>query len=63
LYPPIPWYKLPEAHQALCADNPDISHGILDTYRQLIRNNQIEVESLDNLRVGYLPLSSDSSHH
>ncbi|MDB9460408.1 fatty acid desaturase, partial [Dolichospermum circinale CS-545/17] len=47
LYPAIPWYKLPEAHQALCADNPDISHGILDTYRQLIRNNQIDVESLD----------------
>lgn len=40
LCPTIPWYKLAEAHQALCADNPDISHGILDTYRQLIRNNQ-----------------------
>jgi len=40
LYPPIPWYKLPEAHQALCADNPDISHGIIDTYRQFVRNNQ-----------------------
>jgi fatty acid desaturase len=38
--PTIPWYKLPEAHQALCADNPDISHDILDTYRQFVRNNQ-----------------------
>ncbi|MBW4562274.1 MAG: fatty acid desaturase [Mojavia pulchra JT2-VF2] len=42
LCPTIPWYKLPEAHQALCADNPDISHSILDTYRQCIRNNQNE---------------------
>jgi len=40
LCPTIPWYKLPEAHQALCADNPDISHGIIDTYRQFVRNNQ-----------------------
>ena len=35
LCPAIPWYKLPEAHRALCSDNPDISYGFLDTYRQL----------------------------
>ncbi|MCF4968511.1 fatty acid desaturase family protein [Nostoc sp. CMAA1605] len=40
LCPTIPWYKLAEAHQALCADNPDISHGIIDTYRQLLRKPQ-----------------------
>ncbi|WP_427162704.1 fatty acid desaturase family protein [Aliinostoc sp. HNIBRCY26] len=40
LCPTIPWYKLAEAHQALCADNPDISHGIMDTYRQFLRKTQ-----------------------
>ncbi|GAX44084.1 fatty acid desaturase [Tolypothrix sp. NIES-4075] len=39
LCPTIPWYKLPEAHKALCSDNSDISYGILDTYKQLTRNN------------------------
>lgn len=34
-YPTIPWYKLPEAHKALCPDGTDISHGFIDTYRQL----------------------------
>lgn len=35
LYPTIPWYRLPEAHRAICPDHPDISRGFLDTYRQL----------------------------
>ena len=39
LYPTIPWYNLPEAHQTFCSDNPDISKGILDTYKQLSRDN------------------------
>jgi fatty acid desaturase len=39
LCPTIPWYNLPEAHQTFCSDNPDISKGILDTYKQLIRDN------------------------
>jgi fatty acid desaturase len=35
-YPSIPWYKLPEAHQALFpSDITDISYGLLDTYKQL----------------------------
>jgi fatty acid desaturase len=58
----IPWYKLPEAHQAFCANNPDISKGILDTYRQLVRNNSDRqlpetVDELNILRSGYLPLT------
>ena len=40
LCPAIPWHKLPEAHQSLCADNPDVSHGMFDTYRQLIHNHE-----------------------
>ncbi|MGH8002402.1 MAG: fatty acid desaturase family protein [Brasilonema sp.] len=39
LCPTIPWYKLPEAHRALCSDNPDISYGFLDTYRQMARTS------------------------
>ena len=35
LCPTIPWYKLAEAHRVLCSDNPDISYGFFDTYRQL----------------------------
>jgi fatty acid desaturase len=34
-YPTIPWYRLREAHNALCPRAGDISHGFLDTYRQL----------------------------
>ena len=39
LCPTISWYNLPEAHQTFCSDNPDISKGILDTYKQLSRDN------------------------
>ncbi len=39
LYPTIPWYKLPEAHKALCLDSPDISYGLFDVYRKLVRSN------------------------
>lgn len=34
-YPTIPWYRLPEAHKALYPPGTDISHGFLDTYRQM----------------------------
>jgi fatty acid desaturase len=34
-YPSIPWYLLPKAHKALCADSEDISRGFIDTYRKL----------------------------
>jgi fatty acid desaturase len=34
-YPSIPWYKLPEAHKALCPEGTDISYSFFDTYRQL----------------------------
>ncbi|MFN9174137.1 MAG: fatty acid desaturase family protein [Synechocystis sp.] len=59
----IPWYNLPEAHQAFCSDNPDISKGILDTYKQLGRDNSdIKlpeiVNGLNILRAGHLPLRS-----
>jgi fatty acid desaturase len=60
----IPWYNLPEAHQAFCSDNPDISKGILDTYKQLDRDNsdikspQI-VNGLNILRAGHLPLTKE----
>jgi len=37
-YPSIPWYRLPEAHNALCSDSVDISRGFLDTYRKLTQN-------------------------
>ena len=35
MYPTIPWYKLPEAHNALCQEKGDISCGFIDTYRQM----------------------------
>ena len=35
LYPAIPWYRLPEAYAALCPGEGDVSHGFLDTYRQI----------------------------
>lgn len=34
-YPTIPWYNLKKAHKALCPPEADISHGFLDTYRQM----------------------------
>jgi fatty acid desaturase len=37
-YPRIPWYRLREAHFALCADSSDISRGFLDTFRQISTN-------------------------
>ncbi|NEU75387.1 fatty acid desaturase [Hassallia byssoidea VB512170] len=37
LYPTIPWYKLPEAHETLCPENVDISNGLFDVYRKLSR--------------------------
>ncbi|MBH8561836.1 fatty acid desaturase [Nostoc sp. CENA67] len=41
LYPTIPWYKLPEAHEAFSSDNPDISYGMFDTYRQWTRKSVV----------------------
>lgn len=38
MYPTIPWYKLPEAHKALTPDNIDITHGFIDTYRHIKKN-------------------------
>jgi fatty acid desaturase len=35
LFPAIPWYRLPEAYAALCPGEGDVSHGFLDTYRQI----------------------------
>ena len=38
-YPAIPWYKLPEAHRALCNDAEiDTCHGLLDAFRQMKAN-------------------------
>lgn len=34
-YPAIPWYRLREAHNALCPEGADISHGFINTYQQL----------------------------
>jgi len=34
-YPTIPWFNLRQAHNTLCPEAGDISHGFLDTYRQL----------------------------
>lgn len=34
-YPAIPWYRLPEAHHALCPEEGDVSHSFLETYRQI----------------------------
>ncbi|MEA5532963.1 fatty acid desaturase family protein [Crocosphaera sp. XPORK-15E] len=46
--PTIPWYKLPEAHRELCSDNPDISYGFLDTYKQMkMRTNQTDYDSAE----------------
>lgn len=38
MYPTIPWYKLPEAHKALTPNNIDITHGFIDTYRHIKKN-------------------------
>ncbi len=38
-YPSIPWYKLPEAHKALCQGNSDVVCGFLDTYRSLKKSD------------------------
>ncbi|QLH02673.1 fatty acid desaturase [Nitrosopumilus cobalaminigenes] len=46
-YPSIPWYKLSQAHNALCADSVDISSGFLDTYRKLTENLNSEKKSSD----------------
>lgn len=45
LCPAIPWYNLPQAHQALCADSPDVSYGLFDVYRKLTRT---EAQSLSS---------------
>jgi fatty acid desaturase len=42
LYPTIPWYNLPEAHNALCPEKTDISRGFIDTYHQIKNNEQTE---------------------
>jgi fatty acid desaturase len=34
-YPTIPWFKLPETYEQLCHGEGDISHGFIDTYRQM----------------------------
>ncbi|MDT5062240.1 MAG: hypothetical protein QOH63_2699 [Acidobacteriota bacterium] len=34
-YPAIPWYRLRDAHNALCPEGTDISYGFFDTYEQL----------------------------
>lgn len=39
-HPRIPWYRLREAHEALCGDSPDVSRGFLDTYRQISRTGR-----------------------
>ena len=65
--PTIPWYKLPEAHKALSVNYPnillDISNNVWETYQQFKRDNSekqvIEkIDKLDELRVGYLPLTN-----
>ena len=38
-YPTIPWYKLPEAHNALFDGSSDVSNGFIDTYREMKKNN------------------------
>lgn len=41
-YPTIPWYRLPEAHRALCAgEAEDVCHGLCDAYRQLTRKEEL----------------------
>jgi fatty acid desaturase len=34
-YPSIPWYRLPDAHKALCPEDTDVSSGFFDTYKQM----------------------------
>jgi fatty acid desaturase len=34
-YPSVPFHKLKEAHQALTPEGTDISHGFLESYRQM----------------------------
>lgn len=42
-FPSIPWYRLPEAHHALCKEqNLDISYGFLDAFRQMTSNYHAE---------------------
>lgn len=64
--PTIPWYKLPEAHDALSVNNPDIlldiSHNVWETYRQFQEDKSSKqvtgkFNRLDELRAGYLPLT------
>jgi len=38
MYPTIPWYNLPKAHNALCPKDTDITRGFIDTYRQMKKN-------------------------
>jgi len=47
-YPTIPWYNLRKAHKALCPPEADISHGFLDTYRQMKKpiNQQVRKSSI-----------------
>ena len=39
MYPTIPWYRLPEAHNALCKGEGDVSCGFIDTYRQMKKSS------------------------
>ena len=42
-YPSIPWYRLREAHHALCAEEAeDICHGLFDAFRQLTPKDETE---------------------
>ncbi|CAN5484768.1 hypothetical protein BH23VER1_BH23VER1_06580 [soil metagenome] len=38
-YPTIPWYRLPQAHRTLFPQNPDLSKGFLDTFKQISRRD------------------------
>lgn len=38
MYPTIPWYNLPKAHNALTPYDVDISTGFIDTYHQMKKN-------------------------
>ena len=46
LYPTIPFYNLPKAHETLVREDADISYGFLDTYRQISRPNYISTKSV-----------------
>lgn len=35
MYPAIPWYNLKKAHAAFCPKDADITHNIIETYRQI----------------------------